>query len=116
VLRLFNACLVVVALVSAFILYSLEHATRRIEREIAKSEAEIAQERETMKLLAAEWSNLTRPERLEQLTAQYLKLRRPAADQFITEKDIASRVPAEAQIKLEKQGADPIGDVLKAME
>lgn len=115
-LRLFNACLVVTALVSAFILYSLEHATRRTEREIAKSQADIAQERETIKLLNAEWSNLTRPERLEELAAKYLKLKRPTADQFINERELASRVPAEPQIKLEKQGTDPIGDILKAME
>ena len=115
-LRFLNACLVITALVSAFILYSLEHATRRTEREIAKTQSEIAQERENIKLLTAEWSNLTRPERLQRLAEQYLELKRITADQFIAEREIAARVPSEPQVKLEEKGKDPIGDVLKAME
>jgi cell division protein FtsL len=116
VLRFLNACLVITALVSAFILYSLEHATRRTERDIAKTQSEIARERENIKLLTAEWSNLTRPERLQRLAEQYLELKRITADQFIAEREIAARVPSEPQVKLEEKGKDPIGDVLKAME
>jgi cell division protein FtsL len=116
VLRLLNACLVIAALVSAFVLYSLEHAIRGTERQIATLEAAIAQERETMKLLTAEWSNLTRPERLQHLAEQYLELKKITADQFIAEREIAARVPNEPQVKLEQKGKDPIGDILKAME
>src|SRR5205814_6655316 len=105
-LRFFNACLVLTALVSAFILYSLEHSTRRTEREMATLQSEIAQERETMILLKAEWSNLTRPERLQKLAEQYLGLRKFTADQFIGERDLAARVPAEPQVKLEQKGKD----------
>jgi cell division protein FtsL len=115
-LRFLNACLVIAALVSGFILYSLEHATRRTERDIARIEADMAQERETMKLLTAEWSNLTRPDRLQQLAEEYLDLKRIGADQFIGESEIAAHVPAEPQIKLEQKGKDPIGDILKKME
>jgi len=115
-LRFFNACLVLTALVSAFILYSLEHATRRTERQIANIQSDIAQEHETITLLTAEWSNLTRPERLQKLAEQYLKLKRITAGQFIGERDIAAKVPAEPQVKLEQKGKDPIGDILKAME
>jgi cell division protein FtsL len=115
-LRFLNACLVMTALVSAFILYSLEHSTRRTEREIARIQSETAQERETIKLLTAEWSNLTRPERLQQLAEEYLDLKRITADQFVAETDIAARVPSEPQVKLEQKGKDPIGDILKAME
>jgi cell division protein FtsL len=115
-LRFLNACLVITALVSAFILYSLEHATRRTEREIAKAQAQIAQDRETIKLLTAEWSNLTRPERLQQLAEHYLDLKKITADQFIAERDIAARVPAEPQVKLEEKGKDTIGDILKKMQ
>jgi cell division protein FtsL len=111
-----NACLVVTALVSAFILYSLEHATRRTEREIARTQSDMASEREAIKLLNAEWSNLTRPERLQQLAKEYLDLGRIGADQFIAEREIAQRVPSEPLVKLEQKGKDPIGDILKAME
>ena len=64
-LRLFNAFLVLTALVSAFVLYSLEHQMRATERQIAHIKSEIAEEREAIKLLGAEWSNLTQPARLQ---------------------------------------------------
>ena len=64
-LRLFNAVLVLIALVSAFVLYSLEHQMRATERQIARTKAEIAEEREAINLLDAEWSNLTQPARLQ---------------------------------------------------
>ena len=41
-LKLFNACLVLAVLVSAFVLYSLEHSMRGVERQIARSKAQIA--------------------------------------------------------------------------
>jgi cell division protein FtsL len=115
-LRFLNACLVISVLASAFMLYSLEHATRRTEREIKKIQSGMASERENIKLLTAEWSNLTRPERLQQLAEEYLDLKKVTADQFIAERDIAARVPSEPQVQLEKTGKDPIGDILKAME
>lgn len=115
-LRILNACLVIAALVSAFVLYSLEHSTRGTEREIARIQSDMALERETIKLLTAEWSNLTRPERLQQLAEEYLDLKKITADQFIAEAEIAARVPNEPQVKLEQKGKDPIGDILKAME
>ena len=37
--KFFNACLVLAVLVSAFFLYSLEHSTRGLERNIAKLQA-----------------------------------------------------------------------------
>ena len=63
--KFLNAILVLVALVSGFVLYSLEHTTRGLERELARLEREIAREQESIKLLNAEWSSLTRPDRLQ---------------------------------------------------
>ena len=68
--KLFNALLVFTVLVSGFVLYSLEHATRGVEREMARLTADIAKEQEAIKLLRAEWSSLTRPERLQRLAKQ----------------------------------------------
>lgn len=115
-LRAFNACLVVAVLCSAYVLYSLEHSIRGIERQISRSNAAIASEKETIGLLNAEWSSLIRPERLQRLSEQYLKLKRISPEQFVKLNELAARIPDEPPVKLEEQGKDAIGDILKAME
>ncbi len=72
--KFFNACLMLVVLVSGFILYSLEHSTRGLERNIAKLQRGISEERESIKVLGAEWSSLMRPDRLQKLAQENLKL------------------------------------------
>jgi cell division protein FtsL len=115
-LRAFNACLVLAVLASAYVLYSLEHSIRGMERQIARTDAAIANEKETIGLLNAEWSSLVRPERLQRLAEQHLKLKRISPDQFVKINELTARIPAEPPVKLEEEGKDAIGDILKAME
>lgn len=115
-LRAFNAILVVAVLCAAYVLYSLEHSIRGIERQISRSNAAIASEKETIGLLNAEWSSLIRPERLQRLAEQYLELKRISPEQFVKVNELAARIPDEPPVKLEQQGKDAIGDILKAME
>ena len=114
--KFFNACLVLAVLVSAFFLYSLEHSTRGLERNISKLQGDILEERESTKVLGAEWSSLTRPDRLQKLAQENLKLKTVAASQFVNESELAKRVPAEPIIMLEEKGKDVIGDILKEMQ
>ncbi len=111
-----NACLVLAVLVSGFFLYSLEHSTRGYERQIAKLRSGISEERESIKVLGAEWSSLTRPDRLQKLAQENLKLQTVTASQFVSEDELAERVPAEPIIMLEEKGKDVIGDILKEMQ
>lgn len=115
-LRFINTCLVAAVLVSGFALYTLEHQTRNAEREIARKTLAIKEEKESIKLLDAEWSNLTRPERLQKLAEEHLGLKPVAQLQIIGENELAARIPAEPIVKLEEDGKDPIGDILKKME
>ena len=115
-LRLFNVVLVISVLCAAFVLYTLEHATRGAERRIARLEAGIAAKREAIKLLGAEWSNLTRPERLQKLAQEHLGLKPISPDQIVGLGELSAKVPAEPVIKLEEKGKDSIGDILKKME
>lgn len=114
--KFINACLVLAVLVSAFFLYSLEHSTRGYERQIAKLKSGISEERESIKVLGAEWSSLTRPDRLQKLAQEHLQLKTVTASQFVSEEELANRVPAEPIIMLEEQGKDVIGDILKEMQ
>ena len=115
-LRAFNACLVLAVLSAAYVLYSLEHSIRGVERQIARSNTAITNERETIGLLSAEWSSLVRPERLQRLAEQHLKLKRISPDQFAKINELPTRIPEEPPVKLEAEGKDAIGDILKAME
>jgi cell division protein FtsL len=114
--KVINAMLVMAVLVSAFFLYSLEHSTRGIERQVAKLKSGIIDERESIKLLNAEWSSLTRPERLQKLAEEQLKLQPMTANQVVDVADLSSKVPDTPLIKLEEPGSDPIGAILEKMQ
>ena len=74
-IKVINAFLVLTVLVAAFFMYSLEHSTRGLERQITKLKTGRNDERETIKLLDAEWASLTRPDRLQKMAEKQLKLR-----------------------------------------
>lgn len=115
-LKVTNAALIFAVLVSAYFLYGLEHTTRSTERAIAKTERKLDEARESIKLLNAEWSSLTRPERIQKLAEQHLSLQTTQAKQFVSVEDLLVKVPASVPVKLEEQGQDPIGDILKKMQ
>jgi cell division protein FtsL len=114
--KFLNAILVVTLLVSGFVLYSLEHSTRGIERRIAKLERGISEEIESTKFLNAEWSSLTRPDRLKALAEQHLGLKTLEAKQIVRIEELGQKVPAEPIIKLEADGSDPIGAIIDKMQ
>jgi cell division protein FtsL len=114
--KFLNFILVVTLLASGFVLYSLEHETRGLEREIRKHEHAITEETENMRLLNAEWSSLTRPDRLRALAEQHLGLSTLKATQIVKLEEIGSKVPAEPVIKLEAEGSDPIGAIIDKMQ
>ncbi len=115
-LKFINALLVMAVLVSGYSLYKLEHATRGAERQIAATTRKIDESREAIKLLNAEWSSLTRPERIQKLSEQYLSLQPTKAQQFVSVEELLTKVPETVPVKLEEDGKDPIGDILKQMQ
>lgn len=115
-LKFLNALLVMAVLVSGYSLYTLEHATRGAERQIAATTRKIGEAREAIKLLNAEWSSLTRPERIQKLSEQYLSLQPTKAQQFVSVEELLTKVPETVPVKLEEDGKDPIGDILKQMQ
>lgn len=115
-IKIFNGILVVAVLISGFFLYSLEHSTRALERQIAHAKKATSDEREAIKLLNAEWSSLTRPERLQKLAEEQLKLQSMTASQIVAAADLAKAVPDAPIIKLQDDNADPIGAILEQMQ
>jgi cell division protein FtsL len=116
VLRILNIVLVLMVLAAAFSLYSLEHETRRGERRIAELKRSISDEQEMIRLLEAEWSNLTRPRRIEQLASQHLDLAPLSPLQLVKERDLDARLPLAAPSQQPAPGEDPIADMLKVLQ
>ena len=115
-LKFINAMLVMTVLLAAFFLYSLEHTTRSYERNIARVEKSIIDEREKIKLLNAEWASLTRPDRLQKLADEQLHLKTIEAQQFVPMAQIGARVPQSPPVKLEAQNSDEIGKMLESLQ
>jgi len=114
--KLFNAFLVMAVLTWGFMLYSLEHETRGLERQAVALKRQIAGVEENMALLRAEWSSLTRPDRLQRLARQHLRLETLRASQIVERGEIGALVPQAPPIKLEAAGKDPIGDILQGLQ
>lgn len=55
-------------------LYLVKYSVQNIQREVAATRAELAQEKESLHLLKAEWAYLNRPDRLNRLAARHLDL------------------------------------------
>jgi cell division protein FtsL len=82
-MRTVNLILIAAALAMAFALYKVKYDALASVRQIAKLEAEIKHERESVNLLKAEWSHLTQPGRLETLARKHLQLDLMTADQIV---------------------------------
>jgi cell division protein FtsL len=115
-LKLANFILVVVTLGTASTLYNLEHATRAYERTIAKANAEMIDNADAIKLLKAEWSSLTRPERIQKLAEQQLGMKKQEPDQIVTAAELPARLQALSTVTVPKGKAGTIDDILKKMQ
>lgn len=114
-LKIANFTLVLATLGTASVLYSHEHATRGSERELAREKAAIVDTAEAIKLLKAEWSSLTRPERIQLLAQTQLGMKPMSPDQFVTDAELSARLDALTTSSTTKP-ANPIDDVLKKMQ
>jgi len=117
-LRLLNVVLVIGVLATGFALYTLEHRTRSVEREIARVDASIESEYEFIGLLNAEWSMLTRPQRLEQLARDHLNLGPVFPDQLVGLDALSANLPPAPAADMDQvpETDDPMADLLRMMQ
>lgn len=107
-IKFLNLVLVVMVVCAAAMMYQLEHATRKLERDIVQLQNKIGAEEEGFKLLTAEWSSLTRPERIEKIAVERLHLVPVAALQVITREELSRLVARVTEQK------DEIGALLES--
>ena len=65
---------VLVLAVLAATLFHLKHEVRQLEKNLRQNQIAIAVERESLRILKAEWSYLNRPSRIQSLTLSNLTL------------------------------------------
>jgi hypothetical protein len=116
IIKFINALLIVTVLVSASVLYSLEQNKRAVARDILRTDADIVEEKENLKLLTAEWSSLVRPDRIRSLSAAHTTLQAVNATQFATIGKLSLRLPAHPFVNLEPEAQDSIGAALQGLE
>lgn len=69
------------------LIYDMKFETRRLEARAADLERAIAEEKDNVALMRAEWSHVTRPERIESLAREILKLDAAKPAQLVTHRD-----------------------------
>lgn len=92
-LRFLNIVTIVALVGSAVYAYSIKYQTSYRAEQIAKTKIEIKAEQDAIATLRAEWSFLTRPERVQQLSDRYLDLTPLTVDKIVTARSLPERAP-----------------------
>lgn len=71
-----------VAVVSGVMLFGVSQKVQTAESEQRRLSAAVGSERETIRVLNAEWDYLNRPDRVEDLAREYLRMKPPQAGQM----------------------------------
>jgi len=71
-----------VVMAVGYAMFQVKYEVMQQEETLARLNKEIADSREQIRMIDAEWSYLTRPERLKRLAARYLNLAPIAASQI----------------------------------
>ncbi len=95
-----------VVVVASFMLYRVKYEVQSIKAQIAETTQEIAQERESLHVVAAEWAYLNRPERLQALSDKYLAGKNVTVDQVAEIEAIAFHKQAVASADLDDSYMD----------
>lgn len=103
--RIFHAIALALLIGSAVYVYKIKYDTIGLRSEVKKVEKQIAQERDLMALLRAEWQKLNNPQRIQMLADAHLDLAPMTAAQIIRWQDIPDRAAP----------SDVIGDKLGAL-
>jgi cell division protein FtsL len=92
-LRFLNIAAILALVGSAIYAYSIKYQTSYRAEQIVKTKLEIKAEHDAIAVLRAEWSFMTRPERVQQLADRYLDLQPLTADKIETARGLPERPP-----------------------
>ena len=94
-----------IAIAAGALLFQTSQSVQRAEYELSQAQGHVGTEKESLRILTAEWDYLNRPERLEKLTLENLDVDETQAEKknFVGEKASLPepRIPALPQMKPE---------------
>jgi hypothetical protein len=90
-LRILNIVAIVALIGSAVYAYSIKYETSFYAEQILEMKHEIRAERDAIAILRAEWSFLTRPERLQRLSDRHLDLQQLSVGQIVAASEIPDK-------------------------
>jgi hypothetical protein len=90
-LRFLNVIAIVALVGSAVYAYSIKYQTSFRAEQILEMKQQVKAERDAIAVLRAEWSYLTRPERLQRLSDRYLDLQQLTVGQIVAAPSIPDR-------------------------
>lgn len=88
-------CIVVAV---GYAMFQVKYEVMRQEQTLAGLNRQIADDREQIRVLNAEWSYLTRPNRIEQLASRFLHLSNMSSAQIVPLSDVPFRADATAAL------------------
>ena len=107
-MRVLHVLVIGILIFAASTVYKIKFDSTRQAELVAKLHDQIRKERNAIASLRAEWARLDTPGRIQGLAERHLKLQEAKPTQF----DSLDALPARPQIP--PQGADAIGDIVKA--
>jgi len=103
--RYLNIAVILALIGSAVYAYTIKYQTAFRAEQIVKTKLEIKAERDLIAMLRADWSYLTRPERMQELSSRYLDLQQLAPDRLLFATQLPERAPH----------SDAIGDKIETL-
>ena len=73
-MRIVTFFLATILVALAAVIYQVKYETRSLDKRVTSLQRDIAEERDVIAILRAEWSHLNRPARLERLARAHLGL------------------------------------------
>jgi cell division protein FtsL len=98
------------------LIYEMKFETRRLENRAAQLQRAIEDEKDNVALMRAEWSHVTRPERVEKLAREVLDLAPVKSAQIVDEKDFMATLAQRPQVVAHpevRQARDEIGALIR---
>lgn len=89
--RLTTTLVLLLIVASGVGLYQLKYKTQQLQREVTALDRQLAADREAIRVLEAEWTYLTRPERVAALAERYLALEPTSGLQVLASIDKVER-------------------------